>query len=187
MSRPRILLAGGGTGGHLYPALNIAAALRRVEPSAVCSFLGSRRGVEARVLPESDYAYRLLPLQPLYRHRPWRNWRLLVSAPAVVAGVRGAFRDFRPSIVVGTGGYVSGPALAWARIRGIPTAIQEQNAAPGLVTRLLASRVDQIHLGYPEAAPPRNAGAAAGVYTLGKTVAGGGETEDVAGGIPRPE
>ncbi len=151
MAGPRVLLAGGGTGGHLYPALNVAAALRRVDPTVECFFLGSERGIEARVLPGTGYPYRLLPLQPLYRARPWRNWRLLWSAPAVLAGLRRAFRDFRPSLVLGTGGYVSGPAVAWAHHRGLPTALQEQNAEPGLVTRLLAPRVDQVHLGYPEA------------------------------------
>lgn len=151
MAAPRILLAGGGTGGHLYPALNLADAFRRLAPDVECVFLGGRRGLEARVLPDSEYRFRLLPLQPLYRQRPWRNWRLMASAPAVLGGVARAFRDFDPALVVGTGGYVAAPALAGARLRRVPTAIQEQNAAPGLVTRLFASAVDQVHLGYPEA------------------------------------
>ncbi|WP_419161168.1 UDP-N-acetylglucosamine--N-acetylmuramyl-(pentapeptide) pyrophosphoryl-undecaprenol N-acetylglucosamine transferase [Candidatus Palauibacter sp.] len=151
MAASRILLAGGGTGGHLYPALNLADAFGRLAPEIECVFLGGQRGLEARVLPDAGYEFRLLPLQPLYRHRPWRNWRLLASAPVVLAGVRRAFRDFDPGLVVGTGGYVSGPALACARLRRVPAAIQEQNAAPGLVTRLMAPGVDQIHLGYPEA------------------------------------
>ncbi len=151
MGGPKLLLAGGGTGGHLYPALNIAAAVMRADPSARCFLLGGERGVEARVLPEAGYPYRLLPMEPLYRSRPWRNWRLLRTAPAVVRGVRRVLREFDPDVVVGTGGYVSGPAVALARLGGRRTAIQEQNAQPGLVTRALASRVDQLHLGYPEA------------------------------------
>jgi UDP-N-acetylglucosamine--N-acetylmuramyl-(pentapeptide) pyrophosphoryl-undecaprenol N-acetylglucosamine transferase len=145
------LLAGGGTGGHLYPALNLADALRRAEPEVRLFFLGAQRGLEARVLPDSRWPYRLLPLQPLYRSQPWRNWRLLSTAPDVVRGVGRTFREFRPHLVVGTGGYVSGPVVLWGRLRGSRTAIQEQNAQPGLVTRLLASKVDQVHLGYPEA------------------------------------
>lgn len=156
----RILIAGGGTGGHLVPALNLAAALRRAEPECELLLVGAERGVERRVLPTSGYAHRLLPMQPLERSRPWRNWRLLASAPAVYRGVAEAFRAARPNVVVGTGGYASAPVLAYAIASRRPVALQEQNAWPGLVTRLLAPQVDQIHLGYPEAAdrlrPGRN-------------------------------
>ena len=171
MASPRILLAGGGTGGHLYPALNLAAAFGRLAPDVECVFLGGRRGLEARVLPDAGYEFRLLPLQPLYRQRPWRNWRLFASAPTVLAGVRRAFRDFDPRLVVGTGGYVAGPALAGARLHGVPTAIQEQNAAPGLVTRLFAPGVDQIHLGYPEAEDRLRVGDRTRLSALGNPVA----------------
>ena len=180
MAAPCILLAGGGTGGHLYPALNLAAAFRRLAPDLECVFLGGRRGLEARVLPDSGYRFRLLPLQPLYRQRPWRNWRLLASAPAVLAGVRRAFRDFDPALVVGTGGYVAAPALACARLRRVPVAIQEQNAAPGLVTRLFAPGVDQVHLGYPEAEARLRLRDGARLSALGNPVAPGGS--DGAGG-----
>ena len=175
MASPRILLAGGGTGGHLYPALNLAAAFGRLAPDVECVFLGGRRGLEARVLPDAGYEFRLLPLQPLYRQRAWRNWRLFASAPAVMAGVRRAFRDFDPRLVVGTGGYVAGPALAGARLRGVPAAIQEQNAAPGLVTRLFAPGVDQIHLGYPEAEARLRVGGRTRLSALGNPVAPGAD------------
>ena len=171
MASARILLAGGGTGGHLYPALNLAAAFGHLAPEVECVFLGGRRGLDARVLPDAGYDYRLLPLYPLYRQRPWRNWRLFASAPAVMAGVRRAFRDFEPRLVVGTGGYVAGPALAGARLHGVPAAIQEQNAAPGLVTRLFAPGVDQVHLGYPEAEARLRIGGRTRVSALGNPVA----------------
>ena len=174
MAAACILLAGGGTGGHLYPALNLAAAFGRLAPDLECVFLGGHRGLEARVLPASGYRFRLLPLQPLYRQRPWRNWRLLASAPAVLAGVRRAFRDFDPALVVGTGGYVAAPALACARVRRVPVAIQEQNAAPGLVTRLFASGADQVHLGYPEAEARLRVGDGTRLSALGNPVAPGG-------------
>ncbi|HZD79889.1 MAG TPA: glycosyltransferase, partial [Actinomycetota bacterium] len=70
-----VLFAGGGTGGHLYPALNIAAAMRAARPTMEPVFVGARRGVEARVLPEKGVEYRLLPLQPIRRDRVWQNWR----------------------------------------------------------------------------------------------------------------
>lgn len=170
MAGRRILFAGGGTGGHLYPALNIAAALRRLDPDTRCFFLGSERGVEASVLPDTGYPYRLLPFQPIHRSRVWRNWRLVWTAPAVATGVARAFRAFRPELAVGTGGYVSGPALVWARLTGCRTALQEQNARPGLVTRLLSRHVDQIHLGYPEALSALAAGPRASVHVFGNPV-----------------
>ncbi len=168
---PRILLAGGGTGGHLYPALNLAEALVRVEPTVDLFLLGARRGVEARVLPGRGLPYRLLPLQPIWRSRPWRNWRLVASTPAVTAGLASTFAGFDPHLVVGTGGYVSGPAVLWGRLAGRATAIQEQNAEPGLVTRWLARWVDQVHLGYPEAEEALATGAGTRVFAYGNPVA----------------
>lgn len=167
----RILIAGGGTGGHLVPALNLAAALRRAEPACELLLVGAERGIESRVLPTSGFAHRLLPMQPLERRRPWRNWRLLTSAPAVLRGVGAAFREFRPDVAVGTGGYAAAPALAYAIAARRPTALQEQNAYPGLVTRLLVPHVDQVHLGYPEAASRLKPGRETQVHTHGNPVA----------------
>lgn len=148
----RAIIAGGGTGGHLYPALNLAEALRRSARDGIEILLvGARRGIEARVLPERGVAHRLLPLEPIYRHRPWRNWRLLRSTVAAGREIRGLLDAFAPDLVVGTGGYAAGPVVAWAVARGVPTAIQEQNSYPGLTTRWLAPYVDQLHLGYEEA------------------------------------
>lgn len=180
--RTRILLAGGGTGGHLYPALNLAAALRRrarTEPRLL--YVGAERGVESRVLPDRDVPYRLLPLQPIHRSRPWRNWRLLASLPAVWLGLRECFRDLEPHVVVGTGGYASGPPLLYAHVSGRPTALQEQNAAPGLVTRWMAPRADQLHLGFPEARERLEPGSGTAVFAFGNPVDLG-----PAGGAERP-
>ncbi len=148
----RILFAGGGTGGHLYPALNIASAVRALRPDAATMFIGARRGVEARVLPERGERHRLLPFEPIRRDRPWRNWRLLPSMLGSVWGLTAVTTSFRPQLVVGTGGYASGPACAWALLTGVPIALQEQNSYPGLTTRLLSRYARQVHLGFPEAA-----------------------------------
>ena len=186
MTAARILFTGGGTGGHLYPALNIAEAARALEPDVECFFVGSRRGIEARVLPDSGYPYRLLPLEPIRRSRPWRNWRLLWTTPAVLAGVAGVFRAFRPHVVVGTGGYVSGAALWWGRRKRVPLVLQEQNAEPGLVTRWMARRAAQLHLGYPEARSRLEIGPGTAVHDTGNpvSVAGrdGAATFDWPGG-----
>jgi UDP-N-acetylglucosamine--N-acetylmuramyl-(pentapeptide) pyrophosphoryl-undecaprenol N-acetylglucosamine transferase len=148
----RAIIAGGGTGGHLYPALNLAEALKRLAGDGIEVLLvGAQRGVEARVLPERGLPYRLLPLEPIYRSRPWRNWRLLVSALRCGWDLHSLFESYRPGLVVGTGGYAAGPVVAWGIGRGLPVAIQEQNSYPGLTTRWLAPYVDQLHLGYGEA------------------------------------
>jgi UDP-N-acetylglucosamine--N-acetylmuramyl-(pentapeptide) pyrophosphoryl-undecaprenol N-acetylglucosamine transferase len=151
MSAWRILFAGGGTGGHLYPAIALAEAFLRRDPATEIFFVGARRGVEARVLPERGFPHELLPFEPIRRSRPWQNWRLLPAAVPSIGGLNRFFRSFRPQLVVGTGGYASGPAVALAVLGGVPTAVQEQNSYPGLTTRWLAGRVRQIHLAFPEA------------------------------------
>ena len=149
---PRVLFAGGGTGGHLYPALNIAAAMREARPGLETVFVGARRGVEARVLPEKGVPHTLLPFQPIQRDRVWRNWRLVPALTASGWGLAKMMVRDRPDLVVGTGGYASGPACGWAVMVGVPIALQEQNSYPGLTTRWLSRFARQVHLGFPEAA-----------------------------------
>jgi UDP-N-acetylglucosamine--N-acetylmuramyl-(pentapeptide) pyrophosphoryl-undecaprenol N-acetylglucosamine transferase len=147
----RVLFAGGGTGGHLYPALALAEALQRDHPGIDVHFVGAQRGVEARVLPNEGKPHTLLPFQPLHRSRVWRNWRLVPAFVKSANGLRRLFKDFKPQLVVGTGGYASAPACMWALMHRVPVAVQEQNSHPGLTTRTLSRWVRQIHLGFPEA------------------------------------
>lgn len=147
----RILFAGGGTGGHLYPALALAEAFQQRDRSAQVHFVGAQRGIEARVLPARGVPYTLLPAEPIRRSRVWQNWRLIPSAVGSARRLRRLFREFAPDLVVGTGGYASGPVGAWALLRGVPLALQEQNSYPGVTTRILAKRARQIHLAFPEA------------------------------------
>lgn len=170
MTAPRVLLAGGGTGGHLYPALALGDAFRRLDPRAEVFFVGARRGVEARVLPEKGVPHQLLPLEPLRRARPWQNWRLLPSMAQSFGGLGQVFRAFRPNLVVGTGGYASGPAVAFALLRGVPAAVQEQNSFPGFVTRLVDGRVRQLHLAFPEARRYLKPGRRTEVFELGNPI-----------------
>ncbi|MEX0912478.1 MAG: undecaprenyldiphospho-muramoylpentapeptide beta-N-acetylglucosaminyltransferase, partial [Gemmatimonadota bacterium] len=168
--RPRILFAGGGTGGHLYPALALARAFQERGDSADIYFLGARRGVEARVLPERGVPHSLLPFEPIRRSQPWQNWRLVPALGRAGIGIARAFRDFRPDLVVGTGGYASGPVVAWGALRGVPTAVQEQNSYPGLTTRWLAPRVRQVHLAFPEARAHLRPGKNTEVFELGNPI-----------------
>jgi UDP-N-acetylglucosamine--N-acetylmuramyl-(pentapeptide) pyrophosphoryl-undecaprenol N-acetylglucosamine transferase len=166
----RILFAGGGTGGHLYPALALAEAVREQEPDAAIHFVGAERGVEAQVLPQRGVPHTLLPFEPLRRSQPWQNWRLVPSLFHSLRGLSRLFRSFRPSLVVGTGGYASAPACLWAAAMGVPVAIQEQNSYPGLTQRIAARFARQVHLGFPEAARHLKAGRHTEIHALGNPI-----------------
>ena len=165
-----VLFAGGGTGGHLYPALALGAALRAQRPDIEVHYVGARRGVEARVLPQQQVPHTLLPLQPIQRDRIWRNWKLGPALGATFVGLARLFARLRPALVVGTGGYASGPACMWAVLTAIPIALQEQNSHPGFTTRMLSRFARQVHLGFPEAASRLRPGARTEVLALGNPI-----------------
>ena len=146
-----ILFAGGGTGGHLFPALAIGAAVQSLEPTIRLLHAGAERGIEATVLPARGVPHRLFPFQPLHRQAWWRNVRWPGLAVRLVRDVDAWLAEVEPALVVGTGGYVSAPVVWRAARRGIPTAVVELDVRPGLATRLVAGRVDAIWLGAPEA------------------------------------
>ena len=148
--RRTVLIAGGGTGGHLTPALAIAAALEAHGHGLEPVLVGAVRGVEARILPTRDYRYHLLPSEPIYRRQWWKNFRWPLLAGSLLRGVDELLRAERPAAVLGTGGYASAPVVWRAARGGLPTAIQEQNAYPGLATRWLSRRVRHVYLGLPE-------------------------------------
>ncbi len=147
-----VVFAGGGTGGHLYPALAIADALRCRRPDVRVVFMGATRGIEARVLPELGEEHFLLPVRGLDRGLLGAYWR---AAPALVGSVLEAARVMRhlqPSAVVITGGYACAPAGIVAALTGIPLLIQEQNAVPGIVTKALSHFAKKIHTAFEAAA-----------------------------------
>lgn len=166
----KVLIAGGGTGGHLMPALALARALVEARPNVEPLLVGARRGIEAQVLPRHPFRYLLLPIEPLYRRAWWRNARWLLLAPAVWRAVGRLLRDERPAIVVGTGGYAAGPVVWRAQRAGLATVIVEENAFPGITTRWLARRARQVHLGFPEARASLRPGRGTAVFTLGNPV-----------------
>jgi len=137
--RPSVfsMITGGGTGGHVYPALALAEELvRRGHPRATIRFVGARRGMEADVVPAAGYEIDLLPGRGLQRRLTlgnvavaWHTLRALVRAWRVVG-------RWRPGVVVGVGGYASLPCVVGARLRGVPMVVHEQNAAPGLANRV---------------------------------------------------
>jgi UDP-N-acetylglucosamine--N-acetylmuramyl-(pentapeptide) pyrophosphoryl-undecaprenol N-acetylglucosamine transferase len=166
----KILFTGGGTGGHLMPALALAQALREAQPDAEPVMAGAMRGIEADILPRHPFRHYLLPIEPLYRHHWWRNLRWPLVAWRVWRTVGQMLARERPDIVVGTGGYAAGPVVWRAQRAGIPTALQEQNAIPGLTTRWLAGHARQIHLGFPEAAARLRPGPRTEIFALGNPI-----------------
>lgn len=166
----KVLIAGGGTGGHLMPALAIAEALVELDSRIEPILVGAQRGVEASLLPQRNYRHYLLPLEPIYRRQWWKNLRWPAIAWRVLRECRAVLETEQPRLALGTGGYASGPVLYQASRRGVPIAIQEQNAYPGLVTRRLARRARQIHLGFPEAAKYLNPGSDTTVHSFGNPV-----------------
>jgi UDP-N-acetylglucosamine--N-acetylmuramyl-(pentapeptide) pyrophosphoryl-undecaprenol N-acetylglucosamine transferase len=147
----RVIFAGGGTGGHLYPGLAIARALKKADPRVEPFFIGAERGVEKVVLPQAGFAFELLDLHPLYRSRPWENWKTVRGATSAWRMISAEVRSERPACVVGTGGYASGLALAYAAAHRIPIVLQEQNTYPGITARFFSRFAAQVHLGFPEA------------------------------------
>jgi len=166
-----VLIAGGGTGGHLMPALAIATELRRRRPDLEPVLVGAERGIERTVLPSRDFRFVLLPAEPLYRRQWWKNLRWPIVARRLVAEVGRLLEAERPVAVLGTGGYAAAPVVYLAGRRGIPTAIQEQNAYPGLATRMLGPRVRHVYLGVPEARRFLRAGRATEVFDTGNPIA----------------
>lgn len=156
---PVAVFSGGGTGGHLYPALALASALEGLVPRVRSYFVGAQRGLEARVFPERGLEHLLLPVEGFQRGRVVANGRVLVGLARSMARVLAAFRRLRPRLVVVTGGYAGGPAGVAAVLLRIGLVLQEQNAVPGVTTRFLGRWAREVHVAFPEAveALPRSA------------------------------
>ncbi len=144
----RVLISGGGTGGHIYPALSIADAVRRRHPEAEILFVGAEGRMEMEKVPARGYEITGLPVAGFDRRRLWRNIPVIFKLIRSLIKSRRIVRDFRPDIAVGVGGYASGPVLKEAQRRGIPTLIQEQNSYPGVTNKLLARRAARICVAY---------------------------------------
>jgi UDP-N-acetylglucosamine--N-acetylmuramyl-(pentapeptide) pyrophosphoryl-undecaprenol N-acetylglucosamine transferase len=152
------------------PALAIASALLEHAPGIEPVLIGASRGVEAGILPNRDFRFHLLPMEPIYRQTWWRNFRWPFVAGRLLRQVAHVFENEQPAAVIGTGGYASGPVVWWAARHGIPTAIQEQNAYPGLASRWLSRRVDHVYLGLPEAGRLLRFGKATRVFDTGNPI-----------------
>jgi UDP-N-acetylglucosamine--N-acetylmuramyl-(pentapeptide) pyrophosphoryl-undecaprenol N-acetylglucosamine transferase len=146
-----ILLAGGGTGGHLMPLLAIGDRIRQRHPDWRVVLAGSRHGIEATLLPTRDYPYHLLSTEPFYRRAWWRNVKWPVLAIRVLREVNRLLDAEAPDVVLGTGGYASGPVLWGAARRSIPTIVFDGDAVPGIASRWASRKARQVYLAFPEA------------------------------------
>ena len=143
-----VVIAGGGTGGHLYPGLALADEIRKVVPGTKVVFVGTRGRIDERVVPARGYRLETIWISGF--RRAFSLSLLLFPVKVAVALVQSGWllRRIRPQVVVGTGGYVCGPVVFCATLMGIPTLLQEQNSYPGVTTRLLSPRVDQVHISF---------------------------------------
>ncbi|MBP8823888.1 MAG: undecaprenyldiphospho-muramoylpentapeptide beta-N-acetylglucosaminyltransferase [Flavobacteriales bacterium] len=145
----KVLISGGGTGGHIFPAIAIANAVKEQVPDACFLFVGAEGKMEMEKVPAAGYAITGLPVRGFQRNALWKNvdlpWRLLRS----MWKARRIVHTFGPQVAVGVGGYASGPVLAAAQRAGVPTLIQEQNSHAGATNRLLAKRASVICVAYP--------------------------------------
>ncbi len=146
-----MVIAGGGTGGHLFPALALADEFKKRDAKAEITFVGSSRGIESRVVPSLGYKLELLDVEGIKRRSSARKFRALIKAVAATLKAAKLIKAIRPDGVIGTGGYCSGPVVLAARLLGIKTAILEQNAVPGLTNRILGRFVHRVYTSFEEA------------------------------------
>lgn len=144
----RVLITGGGTGGHVYPGLAIADTIRRNIPGSVIEYVGTSKGIENKLVPKAGYKLHHVEIRGIKRSLSLSNIKtayLAMTSPLKAAKL---IKDFKPDIVIGTGGYVCWPVIKAACDLGIPTALHESNATPGVAVKMLSSRVDRIYLNF---------------------------------------
>lgn len=180
-----VVLAGGGTGGHVYPALALAETIRKREPEARVRFLGTEHGIEARIVRRAGYPLDMVPARPVLGGSPLARVRALFSVAGGSLIARRLLRRSRPDIVIGTGGYASVPAVLAALSLGIPVGLIEPNAIPGRANRWLAYAVRCVFVQFEEALKklPRGRAALTGIPVRRTPQRAPGETRGEAGTV----
>lgn len=146
----RAIISGGGTGGHIFPAISIADAIRRKNPEAEILFIGAKGRMEMTRVPQAGYKIVGLPVQGLQRQHIWKNIIVIKNYLLSLWQAKRIIKDFKPNVVIGVGGYASAPTLRAAQSLGIPTLIQEQNSYAGVSNKYLSKRAERICVAYPE-------------------------------------
>ena len=150
MKAKRFIISGGGTGGHIYPAIAIAIAIQKQWSDAEILFVGAEGRMEMEKVPQAGYEIVGLPIAGIQRKLDWRNVVLPFKVIRSLWKARGVIRKFQPDAVIGVGGYASGPLLWMAGLMGLPTFIQEQNSFAGLTNKWLSKKATKIMVAYPE-------------------------------------
>jgi len=145
----RLIMAGGGTGGHLYPALAIAEKVKRKEPESEILFIGARREISSSIIEANGYRLEKISASGFDRKRPLKNIPVLIDLVASGRQTARILKEFRPDAVIGTGGYVSGPVIREAKHKGIPVFLHEQNVIPGVANKLSEKYADKIFVAFP--------------------------------------
>ena len=144
----RYLISGGGTGGHIFPAVSIANALKELDPEAKILFVGALGRMEMERVPQAGYEIVGLPVRGFNRAKPWKNVSVLIDLAKSIRMVKRIIRDFRPDVGVGVGGYASGAAMWAAAQMGIPILLQEQNGFAGVTNKILKNKAAKICVAY---------------------------------------
>ena len=144
----RVIISGGGTGGHIFPAVSIANAVKALCPKAEILFVGALGRMEMQRVPAAGYEIKGLPIQGFDRKNPLKNIKVLYKIWKSQRMAKKIIRDFQPQVAVGVGGYASGPTLNMAAAKGIPCLIQEQNSYAGVTNKLLARKAERICVAY---------------------------------------
>ena len=144
----RYLISGGGTGGHIFPAVSIANALKELDPEAEILFVGALGRMEMERVPQAGYEIVGLPVRGFDRKKPWKNVSVLIDLSKSIRQVKKIIRDFKPNVGVGVGGYASGAAMWAAAKMGIPILLQEQNGFAGVTNKILKDKAAKICVAY---------------------------------------
>lgn len=147
----RLMVSGGGTGGHIYPALALIERLKQVEPTTTVLYVGTSRGLETKIVPAAGIQLETMQMQGFKRRLSWDNVKTVYLFLKAVRQAKRLIRDFQPDVVLGTGGYVSGAVLYAAAKMGIPTVIHEQNSVVGVTNRFLSRYVDEVAIAFTAA------------------------------------
>jgi UDP-N-acetylglucosamine--N-acetylmuramyl-(pentapeptide) pyrophosphoryl-undecaprenol N-acetylglucosamine transferase len=148
LKHKRVIISGGGTGGHIFPAISIANALMKIDPETEILFVGAEGRMEMDKIPDAGYRIIGLPVAGLYRSLTLKNFTVLIKLLKSLNKAKKVIKEFKPDVVVGVGGYASGPVLRQAGKMGIPTLIQEQNSYAGVTNKLLARKASAICVAY---------------------------------------
>lgn len=146
----RLLISGGGTGGHIYPALALIEALKKREPDAEILYVGTKKGLESEIVPDSGISFETIQIQGFKRSLSFENFKTVYLFLKSVRDSKKIVRNFKPDVVVGTGGYVCGSVVYAAAKLGVPTLIHEQNSVSGVTNKFLSRYVDKIGICFPD-------------------------------------